>query len=351
MTGSAAEFTPAKAGADDDSCKSRRDFVLLGGIVAALPLLVRGAFAQQRVRRIGFLKNTVEGDPEAKAEVAAFSEELKRLGWIEGSNIHVDYRFGAGDVQRMAAFAKELVGLNPDVLLGRSTPAAKVLLAQTRAIPVVFLGVSDPIGEGFAVSLARPGGNATGFTNVESSVAGKWVELLKEIVHDFKRVAYMFNPSTAPGGGAYYTRLIESAAATLGLRALAVPINAPVEIEPALTKLAGETGLGLVVLPDAFMSTNRQQVIELAMKQKLPTMFTFGHMAREGALVTYGANIIDIYRRAAGYVDRILHGDKPGDLPIQAPIKFELMVNLKSAKAIGLKIPESFLLRADEVIE
>jgi putative ABC transport system substrate-binding protein len=328
----------------------RREFITLVGGTAVWPLAARAQQAE-RVRRIAVLKNTPEGDTEGKLELAALVQELKSLGWIDGQNVHIDYRFGAGDRNRMEASAKELVALRPDVIVARSTPALRALAAETSAIPIVFIAVSDPVGEGFAASLARPGGNATGFTNVESAMAGKWVDLLKEIAPDLRRVTFIFNPRLAPGGGAYYARLVERAADLSGVTAISGPVNTPSEIANTVTALAREPGGGLLALPDAFTNTHRALIVELAMRHRLPAVYTFGHMAKEGGLVAYGVNIIDLYRRSASYIDRILKGARPADLPIQAPIKFELVVNLKTAKAMGLKIPEAFLLRADAVIE
>jgi putative ABC transport system substrate-binding protein len=331
----------------------RREFItLLGGAAAAWPLAAR-AQQGERMRRVGVLMSTAADDPEAKVELAAFEQELKNLGWREGQNIRIDYRFGAGDAARMAAFAKELVALKPDVLLARSTPVLKALAlaAETNTVPIVFVAVSDPVGEGFAASLARPGGNATGFTNVESAMAGKWVELLKEITPGLKRITFIYNPLTAPGGGAYYARLIEAAAATLGVTVTPGSVRAPSDIEGAVTALAREPGGGLLVLPDAFINAHRALIFELAMRYRLPAVYTFGHMAVEGGLISYGPDIIDQYRRAAAYVDRILKGERAGDLPIQAPTKFELVINLKTAKALGLAVPPTLLSRADEVIE
>jgi putative ABC transport system substrate-binding protein len=329
----------------------RREFItLVGGVAVAWPVVAH-AQKTKGIRRIGVLKNTPEGDPEAKVELAAFEQELKNLGWREGQNIRIDYRFGAGDTARMAAFAKELVAIKPDVIVARSTPALKALAAETSTIPIVFISVSDPVGERLAASLARPGGNATGFTSVESAMAGKWVELLKEITPGLKRVTYIFNPQTAPGGGAYYTRLVEHAAAALGVTAISGPVYAPSDIESAITELAHEPGGGLIALPDAFINTHRGLIFEFATRYRLPAVYTFGHFAVEGGLIAYGVNNVDLYRRSASYVDRILKGERAGDLPIQAPTKFELVINLKTAKSLGLEIPRRLLAAADEVIE
>jgi putative ABC transport system substrate-binding protein len=329
----------------------RREFItLLGGMGAVWPL---AAHAQkiQGVRRIGVLHSTPESDLEAKVELAAFEQELTSLGWREGQNIRIDYRFGAGDATRIAAFAKELVASKPDLVVARSTPVLKALAAETKTIPIVFIAVSDPIGEGLATSLARPGGNATGFTNVESAMAGKWVELLKDITPGLKRVTFIFNPPTAPGGGAYYARLVEGAATALGVSAISGPVYAASDIDSVVAELAREPGGGLIALPDAFTNTHRTVIFELAMRHRLPAVYTFGHYAVEGGLIAYGANIVDLYRRSASYVDRILKGESVGDLPIQTPAKFELLINLTTAKALGITVPSSLLARADQLIE
>jgi putative tryptophan/tyrosine transport system substrate-binding protein len=329
----------------------RREFVaLLGGLGAVWPLVGR-AQNIQGMRRIGVLHSTPESDLEAKAELAAFEQELKNFGWRDGQNIRIDYRFGAGDLTRIVAFAKELVASKPDLVVARSTPVLKAVAAETKTIPIVFIGVSDPIGEGLATSLARPGGNVTGFTNVESAMAGKWVELLKDITPGLKRVAFLFNPPTAPGGGAYYARLVEGAAAALGVGAISGPVYAASDIDAVVTKLAHEPGGGLIALPDAFTNTHRTVIFELAMRHRLPAVYTFGHYAVEGGLIAYGANIVDLYRRSASYVDRILKGEPAGDLPIQAPAKFELMINLATARALGITVPSSLLARADQLLE
>jgi putative ABC transport system substrate-binding protein len=328
----------------------RRAFIMLGGAAATWPLAARAQQAGS-VRRIGVLKNTHETDPEARRELAAFVQELTRLGWIDGSNIRIDYRFGAGRSDRMAELAKELVALKPDVLLIRSTAAIKALLRETRTVPIVFVSVSDPIGEGFANSMARPGRNITGFTNVESSVASKWVELLRELSPSINHIKFIFNPSTAPDGGAYYARLVERATASFAIRSEAAPVHSPAEIERVIAATVQQPHGGLIVLPDPFIVTNRTLIIELARRERLPAIYPFRNMAVEGGLISYGANLVDQYHRSAAYVDRVLKGENAGDLPIQAPVRYELLVNLKTAKTMNLTISERFLLLADEVVE
>jgi putative ABC transport system substrate-binding protein len=277
--------------------------------------------------------------------------ELKNAGWAEGRNARFDHRFGGGDAGRMSAAAKELVALKPDVILARSTPAVKALLPETRTIPIVFVSVSDPIGEKFAASMARPGGNITGFTNFEAQMGGKWVELLREVAPAVRRAAVLFNPEVATGGGSFFWSAIETAAASLGVAMSRVPVVTAAEIVAAVTALAREPDGGLVVMPDPFIVPNRELIMALALRHRLPAVYTFTNMASEGGLVAYGVNSVDLYRRSADYIDRILKGAQPGELPIQAPTRFDLVVNLKTAKAMGLKIPEAFLVRADEVIE
>jgi putative ABC transport system substrate-binding protein len=326
----------------------RRDVIGGIGAVATSP---PSAWAQQprSTHRLGVL--TTADDAEWQAEVAAFRDELKRLGWSEGQNLQIDYRFGLGEIQRMAAAAKELVNLRPDVILARSTPAVRALLVETRTIPIVFISASDPVGENFAASLARPGGNVTGFTNIEASMSAKWLELLKEVAPRIRQVGILFNPKVAVLGGAYFLREIEAAAPRLAVTLQTIPVYTTAEIEGALATLSREPDSALVVVPDQFIVANRALLIELAARHRLPAIYAFSNMAAEGGLMSYGASVIDLYRRSTAYVDRILKGAAPGELPIQAPTRFELIVNLRTAKAMDLEVPRKFLLLADEVIE
>jgi len=326
----------------------RRSFIVGLGGVAASPL---AAWAQQDTKRIGLLYNAREDDPEGKVEIATLLGELKKLGWTEGANLKITNRYGAADPKRMADFAKELVGLKPDLLFARSTAAVHALKRETTAIPIVFVSVSDPVGDGFAVSLSRPGRNITGFTNVESSVAGKWVELLKEIAPGTKQVGYIFNPPTAPSQGKYYSNLVEHAGPHFGVKTIAHPARSAADIESAFAAIAKQPGGGMVVLPDPFTVTNRRLIIELAMRNRLPAIYAFRNITADGGLLSYGVNSVDLFRRSASYVDRVLKGESASDLAIQTPVKFDLVVNLKTAKAMALTVPETFLLRADEVIE
>jgi putative ABC transport system substrate-binding protein len=284
----------------------------LGG-AAAWPLAARGQ-QDGTVKRIGLLHNTPEGDAEGKVELATLIQELKKLGWIEGDNLQITYRYGAGDQARMATFAKELVALKPDVLFARSTAAVHALKRETTAIPILFVAVSDPVGDGFAASLSRPGRNITGFTNVESSVAGKWVELLKEVAPGTTQIEFIFNPPTAPSQGTYYSNLVEHAAAALSVKTIAHPVRTPADIESAFTPFAQQPGAGLIVLPDPFTVTHRTAIIGLARRNRLPAIYAFRNMAAEGGLIAYGVNLLDLYRRAPPYIDRILKGANAGDL-------------------------------------
>jgi len=329
----------------------RRDFIqAVIGSAAVWPI---AAYAQQQdeVRRIGVLVNVAADDPEAQASVAAFKETLQQLGWSEGRNLQIDFHGAAGDPERMRALAKELVARKPHAILTRSTPVTKALLDQTRAIPIVFTVVSDPVGERFVESLARPGGNVTGFTNVEFSLTGKWLELLKEVAPRVKRVAFMFNPKLAPGGGSYYTRLIEASAPRFAVTTAIVPVHNAADIERAVGEFVREPDGGLVVLPDATTLVNRKLIVALADRYRVPAIYAFRIIANDGGLMSYGIDVVEQYRQAAGYVDRILKGAKPAELPVQLPAKFVLSINLKTAKKLGLDVPLLLQQRADEVIE
>jgi putative ABC transport system substrate-binding protein len=328
----------------------RREFItFFGGAAVAWPLSAR---AQQSgaVRRIGVLLGWSESDPEYRMRLDAFLQELAKSGWADGRNVRLDVRWTNGDVARAGVLAKELVALQPDVILVGTTPATAALQRETRTIPIVFAVVSDPVGAGFVASLPRPGGNITGFINIEAAMGGKWLELLKEVAPRLRRVAIMFNPDTAPGGGSYYLGAFEAAARPLAIETSQARVHSDAEIETAIAAL-GRQQAGLVVMDDSFTSTHRGAVISQAARSNVPTIFSPPFVAKEGGLISYGTNGLDLFRRAAGYVDRILRGAKAGDLPVELPTKFDLVINLKTAKALGLTIPEALLLRADEVIE
>ena len=326
----------------------RREFISLLGSIAVWPLAARGQ--QDRMRRIGVLIAFAESDHEAQSWVAALREELRKLGWTDGRNIEIDTRWAAADVDSMKQYAKELVALQPDLMVTSSTPATAAMLQQTDTIPIIFVLVADPVGSGFVASLPRPGGNVTGFTPIVGSLGGKWVELLKEIAPRIARVTLMFNPPTATFVEGYLSPF-KAAAASLGAEAVIAPVHDMPELESLVAAQALEPTSGLVVIPDAFMVGHRAQITALAARYRVPAIYTFRSFAELGGLISYGPDFFDEYRRTASYVDRILKGEKPTELPVQAPVKFELVINLKSAKALGLTIPPTLFARADEVIQ
>ena len=333
-----------------DQIKRREFITLIGGAAAAWPLAAR---AQQfdRMRRIGVLTSLAAGDPVALREITALQQGLQDLGWTDGRNLQIEYRWAAGDIDRMRTFAKELIGLRSEVIVARATPATVALARETRTIPTVFAQVSDPVGDGLVSSLARPSGNVTGFTNVESSMSAKWLQLLKEIVPSVARATCIFNPSTAPSGGSFFLGPFEAAASSLGVEAITTLVQSASDIERAFGAAAREPGGGLIVMPDTFVASHRALVVGLAVRHRLPVVYPFTFWVPAGGLIAYGSDSSDLFRRAAAYVDRILKGAKPADLPVQAPVKFELSINLKTATALGLEVPPMLLGRADEVIE
>jgi putative ABC transport system substrate-binding protein len=329
----------------------RRQFItLLGGAAAAWPISAR---AQQpaRMRRIGVLMGWEENDPDAKVWLSGFVQGLAELGWTDGRNARIDVRWAADNLDRMRMFAKELVDLKPDVILSSNTPDTAALQRETRTIPIVFVIVGDPVGSGFVSGLSSPGGNITGFSIQEAPMAGKWLELLMEIAPGLKRAAFMFNPDTAPFIGSYYLPIFEAAARSLKVAPIAAPVHNDAEIEAVIGSLGREPGGGLVGAPDSFMVVHRAPITSLAARSNVPAVYPYKFFAKDGGLLSFGADFFDEFRRSASYVDRILKGEKPGDLPVQLPTKFELVINLKTAKALGLTISEAFLARADEVIE
>jgi putative tryptophan/tyrosine transport system substrate-binding protein len=329
----------------------RRQFItLMGGAAAAWPLAAR---AQQgsRMKRIGVLMQFAENDPVATAQLSGFMQGLTQLGWTDGRNARMDLRWAAGSVDRDRMFAKELVDLQPDVILAHTTPATAELQRETRTIPIVFAVVSDPVGVGFVASLPRPGGNLTGFVHMEASIGGKWLELLTEIAPGVKRATIMFNPDTAPYARSYYLPSFEAAARSFKVAPIAAPVHSEAEIETVIISLGREPGGSLVVLPDTFSQVHRAAIISLAAQNNVPAAYYDNSFAVDGGLFSYGPDQVDIFRRAAPYVDRILKGEKPADLPVQAPTKYVLTLNLKTAKALGLDVPWILQQRADEVIE
>jgi len=329
----------------------RREFVtLLGGATVGWPLAAR-AQQPERVRRIGVLSGFAETDPDGQSEVSAFRQGLQRLGWT-GSNVRIAYRWGNGDVDRIRTVARELIGLQPDGVLAVTTPAVKALMVETRTVPIVFVRVADPVGDGFVENVAKPGGNVTGFSVLEPSIAGKWLQLLKEIAPGVTRVAVMFNPATAPyRGGLDFFRVAEAAAQSIGVKANAAPVHDAAEIERVIAALAGEANGGLMSVPDVFQVVHRDLIIDLAARYRVPAVYQYRYFTGRGGLISYGTEPSDQFTRAAEYIDRILKGAKLTDLPVQAPAKYELVINLGTAKALGLDVPVQLQLRADEVIE
>jgi putative ABC transport system substrate-binding protein len=328
----------------------RRAFIsLLGGAAVAWPL---AASAQQpdAARRIGVLMITAETDPQAQADRAPFAKQLQRLGWTEGQNVRIDYRWAAGDLSHLPALAAELVGLRPDLIVAQGTPGLAAAQQVTRTLPIIFTNVTDPVGQGFVESLAHPGGNTTGFAIFEFSMGGKWLEVLKMLAPSTKQVALLFNPPMAPYAPLYF-RSVEAAAPRFGIQPVSMEIDDEVGVERRLSDLGREPNSGLIVLLDAFTYVHRDFIIGQAARHQIPAIYTVRVFAESGGLVSYGVNLADQFRQAAIYVDRILKGTKPADLPIQQPTKFELIINLKTAKALGLTVPLIMQMTADEVIE
>jgi putative tryptophan/tyrosine transport system substrate-binding protein len=328
----------------------RREFVVaLGSAAVAWPL---AAHAQQaeRVRRVTFLHVYAENDPEVLPRIVAFRQGLEALGWVENRNIRVEHRYSGGDLHRIQTNATELVRSAPDLIAGSGTAIIAALKQATDSIPIVFSVVNDPVGQGFVTTLSRPGGNITGFTFVDFPMIGKWLEMLKEIAPGVRRVTLLFDPDTAP----YYPvflREFGAGPASLAVEISASPVRDEVEIEATIAVFAGKSAGGLIVAPDAFINTRRRLIMALAERHRLPAIYGFRQFVTEGALISYGPDTVDIVRRSASYVDRILKGEKPADLPVQAPTKYELVINLETAKALGLTVPPTLLARADEVIE
>jgi ABC-type uncharacterized transport system substrate-binding protein len=310
----------------------RREFItLLGGAAAAWPLAAR-AQQPERMRRIGVLIPLAESDPEARSVVAAFVPGLHELGWMDGRNVRIDYRWAGGDAQRIQSFAKELVELKPDLIVARSSPVVAALLQQTRTIPIVFWQVIDPVSQGFVTNLARPGGNVTGFTTFEPAMGSKWLEVLKEVAPGVTRFALLFNPDTAPYVEIFLNS-VDAASRSFAVTVIKASVRDAGEIERSIARFSTEPSGGMIVMPDAFTLFHRELIIQLAARHLLPTIYPFRYFAVAGGLLTYGTDSIDAVRRTASYADRILKGANPGDLPVQAPTKYELVINLKTAKA------------------
>ena len=329
----------------------RRELLsLIGCGAVAWPLAVRAQHADQ-MRQIGMLMAYAEGDPEGQAFVATFREGLQKHGWAEGRNIRIHVRWAkSGDPELRQRFASELVALGPDLITAHGTPSTATLAKQTQTIPIIFVNVTDPIGGGFVASFPRPGGNVTGFSHYEPTLAGKWLELLKEIAPRIAKVAFLFNPTTAPYAD-YYLTPFKAAAPSLGVQAIVAPVRDRVEFQPIIAAQAQESNGSLIVMPDVFTTTHRTEIITLAARYRLPAIYPLPFFAVQGGLLSYGIDSRDQYRRAAVYADRVLKGEKPGDLPVQIPVKYELVINLNTARALNLNVPPSLIARADNVIE
>jgi ABC-type uncharacterized transport system substrate-binding protein len=326
----------------------RREFILaLGGAAAAWPLAARGQQGE-RIRRIGVLITYAD---DLQIRVSAFQQTLQQLGWTDGRNIRIDYRWTAGAADEVRRLAKELVRLDPDVIVGQTTPSVRALGQESHTIPIVFIQVTDPVRAGFIVSMARPGGNVTGLSMYEPAMGAKWLEVLKEIAPGVARVALLFNPETAPGRGAFFLESIAVAAPALAVKPIASTVQDAAGIERAIAAFARESDGGLFVMPDLTTQSHRDLIVGLAARHRLPAVYSQRTFVTSGGLVSYGIDTIHQFRQAAEYVDRILRGAKAGELPVQGPVKFELAINVKTARALGLEIPPTLLARADEVIE
>jgi putative ABC transport system substrate-binding protein len=325
----------------------RREFItLLGGAAATWPLAARAQQPSRTVHRIGVLMNLAADDPESAARITAFAQGLEESGWTAGRNVRIDYRWAAGDTRRFQGYAEELVALAPNILLAAATPSVLALQQATHTVPIVFVGVTDPVGAGFVNSLAHPGGNTTGFTPFEFGISVKWLELLKQMARDITRVAII---REAAGVGQFAA--IQAVAPSLGVELTPIGAHDAAEIEQGLKMFARTSNGGVIVTSSPLTGVHRDLIIALVAKYRLPAVYPFRYHVAAGGLISYGPDLIDEYRRAAGYVNRILKGEKPADLPVQAPTKYELVINLKTAKALGLDMPTTFVARADEVIE
>jgi putative ABC transport system substrate-binding protein len=327
----------------------RREFItLLGAAAAAWPLAARAQQAE-RMRRIGMLSIQAEADPDIQARLDGFRHGLQALGWVEGRNLHIDYRFTDGREDRVQPLAKELIALKPELIFAQGTPAVAVLQRESRTLPVVFVNVSDPIGSGFVASLARPGGNLTGVLQYEASITGKWLAMLKEISPTLVRAALVANPKTTPFP--YFQRAALALAPSLAIEVVASPVQDASDIERAIESFARVPNGGLVLPPDATTTAHRDLIVGLAARHRVPAVYSLRTFVEDGGLMSYGADQADMFRQAAGYVDRILRGTDPADLPVQVPVKYETFLNLKTAKALDLAVPPGLLVAADKVIE
>jgi putative ABC transport system substrate-binding protein len=327
----------------------RRKFIaLVGSAAAAFPLWARGQV--ERLPHVAFLHPYAEGDPEVVARIIAFRKGLEALGWVESGNIRIEHRYSSGDFNLIQVYARELVGSAPDLIVGSGTAITAALKEATGTIPIVFTLVNDPVGQGFVASLSRPDGNVTGFSFIDFPLIGKWLEMLTQIAPGVRRVTLIFNPNTTPFYPAFL-RELGGAVTLLAVELAASPVHDEAEIEAAITAFAREPAGGLIVAPDAFINNHRRLIMALSERHRLPAIYGFQQFVREGALISYGPDTAEIVRRSASYVDRILKGEKPSDMPVQAPTKYELAINLTTANALGLEVPSTLLAVADEVIE
>jgi putative ABC transport system substrate-binding protein len=328
----------------------RREFItLVGGLAAAWPIPTR-AEQTRRLRRIGVFMNSYEGDPIYRSYAGAFAQTLQRLGWRDGENLQLDLRWSAADPERIGAYATELVGVTPDLILASSTANLTALLRETRTIPIIFVQVSDPVAQGFVSNLTRPGGNITGFTSFEPSIASKWLEFLKQAAPDLARVAVIFNPDTSLQSK-LFVPVIKTSASSFDVEVVVIPVHAIADYGPAIADFSRHPNSGLIFSSDQFAYSNRRLILELVTRYRVPAIYFSETFAREGGLISYGFDEEIQFRQAAIYADRILKGTKPGDLPIQQPTKYPLIINLTGARTLGIEMPTSLLLRADEVIE
>ena len=327
---------------------NRREFIMLfGGAAAVWPMTAQAQSG--RSRRIGVVMGYPEGDPKAQANMKAMRQGLQALGWIEGQNVTIDYRWPGGDPEKARVYARELVGMAPDVIVSSTNQVTAIVQQETSRIPIVFVFVGDPVGSGFAASLAKPGGNMTGFANFENSTGGKWLELFSEIAPSAKRVGFVFNPDAAPNVG--FLRAAEAAAPSLGIELVPLAVHKPVDIERGIALMAQAENAGLIVAPHAVTVGNAALVVRLAARHRLPAVYGDRYFVESGGLLSFGNNTADMFQRSASYIDRVLKGAKPADLPVQLPTKFELIINLKTARELSLHVPSMMLSRADQVIE
>jgi putative ABC transport system substrate-binding protein len=328
----------------------RRDLIkIIAGSMGMEPLTARAQ--RNGSHRLGVLMGNAEKDQEAQSWVAELLLGLRRLGWAEGPKFHTDLRWAGGNIDRMLELAGELVNLQPDVIVAGTTPVVTAILSRTKNIPIVFLQVTDPVGSGFVASLARPGGNVTGFATFDIAMAGKWIQLLQELRPSVRHVAILFNPDTAPAHGATFVSMFKSAASQMGIEVSGKHVQSDAEIEAASRELENTPDSAVVVMPDIFTNTHRATIITVTARSHLATIYPFSYMATEGGLISYGVDLLDMYRRAPSYIDRILRGAKPSELPVQQPVRFQLVINRKTADSMGLTIPTSLLAAAEVVIE